>query len=30
MAAATWWIKTYRLDHFEKAVKLRDMVQAET
>ncbi len=25
-AAATWWIKTHELDHFEKAVKIRDMV----
>lgn len=24
--AATWWIKTHELDHFEKAVKIRDMV----
>ncbi len=23
---ATWWIKTHRLDHFEKAVKIKDMV----
>lgn len=28
MEAAEWWIKTHRLDHFEKAVKIRDMVQA--
>ncbi|MFQ1702439.1 DUF6500 family protein [Loktanella agnita] len=27
MEAATWWIETHRLDHFEKAVKIRDMVQ---
>jgi hypothetical protein len=26
MEAATWWIKTHRLDHFEKALKIRDMV----
>jgi Family of unknown function (DUF6500) len=26
MEAATWWIKTHRLDHFEKAVKIRQMV----
>tara|TARA_R110000868_G_scaffold162903_2_gene394514 strand:- start:53210 stop:53428 length:219 start_codon:yes stop_codon:yes gene_type:complete len=26
MEAATWWIKTHRLDHFEKAVKIREMV----
>ena len=26
MEAATWWIKTHRLDHFEKAVKIKSMV----
>jgi len=26
MEAATWWIKTHRLDHFEKAVKIKAMV----
>ncbi len=26
MEAAEWWIQTHRLDHFEKAVKIRDMV----
>lgn len=26
MEAATWWIKTHRLDHFEKAVKIGQMV----
>lgn len=26
MEAARWWIETHRLDHFEKAVKIRDMV----
>lgn len=26
MEAATWWIETHRLDHFEKAVKIREMV----
>ncbi|CCK75618.1 MAG: hypothetical protein KBT75_00290 [Oleispira antarctica] len=29
MAAATWWIKTHELDHFEKAVKIKQMVLAE-
>ncbi len=24
--AATWWIQTHALDHFEKAVKIREMV----
>lgn len=28
MEAAEWWIKTHRLDHFEKAVKIRDMAAA--
>jgi hypothetical protein len=23
MEAATWWIRTHRLDHFEKAVKIK-------
>lgn len=27
MEAATWWIETHRLDHFEKALKIRGMVQ---
>lgn len=26
MSAATWWIKTHKLDHFEKAVKIKQMV----
>lgn len=29
MEAATWWIKTHKLDHFEKAVKIRQMVKAQ-
>jgi hypothetical protein len=28
MEAATWWIKTHELDHFEKATKIREMVSA--
>ncbi|MCR9237927.1 MAG: DUF6500 family protein [Alphaproteobacteria bacterium] len=28
MEAAEWWIKTHKLDHFEKAVKIRDMLAA--
>lgn len=28
MEAATWWIKTHRLDHFEKALKIKAMVEA--
>ena len=25
--AATWWIKTHELDHFEKAVKIKAIVE---
>ncbi len=28
MDAATWWITTHRLDHFEKALKIKAMVEA--
>ncbi len=28
MEAAQWWIMTQRFDHFEKAVKIRAIVQA--
>ncbi|MEN5275528.1 DUF6500 family protein [Brucella sp. TWI432] len=28
MEAAQWWIKTHTLDHFEKAVKIRDMIRS--
>jgi hypothetical protein len=27
MQAAEWWIKTHRLDHFEKATKIRRLVE---
>lgn len=27
MEAATWWIKTHKLDHFEKAVKIKALVE---
>ena len=27
MEAATWWIETHQLDHFEKAVKIKKMVE---
>ncbi|WP_026968718.1 DUF6500 family protein [Algoriphagus terrigena] len=27
MEVAEWWIMTHKLDHFEKAVKIRAMVQ---
>jgi len=26
MEAATWWIATHQLDHFEKAIKIKAMV----
>lgn len=28
MEAARWWIETHELDHFEKAVKIKKMVEA--
>jgi hypothetical protein len=28
MEAATWWIQTHGLDHFEKATKIRSMIEA--
>ncbi len=28
MEAAEWWIKTHELDHFEKAVKIKRMVES--
>lgn len=27
MEAATWWIQTHQLDHFEKAVKIKRLVE---
>ncbi|PWH81772.1 hypothetical protein DIS18_13920 [Algibacter marinivivus] len=27
MEAATWWIKTHKLNHFEKAVKIKNLVE---
>ena len=29
MEAATWWIQTHRLDHFEKAVKIKRLAEQE-
>lgn len=26
MEAATWWIETHELDHFEKAIKIKNML----
>jgi len=28
MEAATWWIQTHQLDHFVKAYKIKEMVEA--
>lgn len=28
MDAARWWIETHKLDHFEKARKIKDMVES--
>ncbi|QLC73772.1 hypothetical protein LPB260_23925 [Pseudomonas sp. LPB0260] len=28
MEAATWWIQTHKLDHFEKATKIRLMAES--
>jgi hypothetical protein len=30
MEAATWWLSTHKLDHFEKAVKIRNLVEGES
>ena len=27
MQVATWWIQTHRLDHFEKALKIKHLVE---
>jgi hypothetical protein len=27
LEVATWWIKTHQLDHFEKAVKIKKLVE---
>ena len=29
MQVATWWIQTHRLDHFEKALKVKHLVESE-
>lgn len=26
---ATWWIKKHELDHFEKAIKIKEMVESK-
>jgi len=28
MEVATWWIKEHQLDHFEKAIKIKQMVES--
>ncbi|WP_229772314.1 DUF6500 family protein, partial [Vibrio parahaemolyticus] len=28
MEAATWWIQTHQLDHFEKAYKIIEMIES--
>lgn len=28
MEVATWWIKTHKLDHFEKAAKIKLMIES--
>ena len=28
MEAAKWWIETHKLDHFEKAVKIKGLVES--
>ncbi|MEB3753181.1 DUF6500 family protein [Acinetobacter sp. MD2(2019)] len=30
MEAATWWIMTQKLDHFEKAIKVKALILAES
>ncbi len=27
MEVAKWWIETHQLDHFEKAIKIKNMIQ---
>ncbi|MFD1016618.1 DUF6500 family protein [Winogradskyella rapida] len=29
MEAATWWIQTHQLDHFEKATKIIELIETE-
>ena len=29
MEAARWWIETHKLDHFEKALKIKGMIEAD-
>ena len=27
MEVATWWIETHKLDHFEKAIEIKEMIE---
>ena len=29
MEVAEWWIKKHKLDHFEKAIKIREMIKSD-
>ncbi|WP_407061183.1 DUF6500 family protein [Acinetobacter faecalis] len=29
MQVATWWIQTHQLDHFEKAIKIKQLISQE-
>lgn len=29
LEVATWWIEEHELDHFEKAIKIKKMIEAE-
>jgi hypothetical protein len=29
MQVAEWWIRTHELDHFEKASKIKQMIESE-
>jgi len=29
MEVAEWWIMTHKLNHFEKAIKIRDLIKSE-
>ncbi|KJV24658.1 hypothetical protein VI06_21660 [Aquitalea magnusonii] len=30
MEAAEWWIQTHKLDHFEKALKIKKLIETNT
>ena len=30
MSVAEWWIRTHQLNHFEKAIKIKQLIEAET